>query len=127
MLTEIPDQYFGWWRFTETDTWPSDGIEALGPAVFSLTDRDDRLRMHYLIAELAAAGTSDGVVFAWIGAWEYDRMSGSGYVRLRGDGRLEGELISPHMDSSRFIAEPTDDPEEMIPDSPSYHDKCKRW
>ncbi len=28
--------------------------------------------------------------FTWEGAWEYDRMSGSGRVTLRKDGRLKG-------------------------------------
>ncbi len=126
MMTEIPDDYFGWWRITETSQWVDDGLDILGPAVLSLTGQDDRLRLHCLLAYVSCKPTKTGVSFSWEGAWEYDPMSGSGRVTLRKDGRLEGTLRIRDGDSSTFIAERTEAPDDPIPSPPSYRDKWRR-
>ena len=78
----IPSEYGGWWRIIDTSQWVNDGLDLLGPAMFSLTGHDDRLRMHCLLALVSCKPTKTGVSFTWEGAWEYDEMSGSGRVRL---------------------------------------------
>ena len=80
-MTDIPDAYYGWWRITSTSTWGNDYLDDLGPALLSLTGDDDRLRMHYLLANVNAMATKSGVSFMWMGAWEYDQMSGTGSVK----------------------------------------------
>jgi hypothetical protein len=126
-MTEIPDEYRGWWRIVETSQWVNDGLDILGPAVLSLTGSGDRLRMHALLADVSCRPTRTGVSFTWEGAWEYDQMSGSGSVRLRKDGRLKGILRINDGDSSTFIAVRTNEPDEPIPHPPSYRDKWRRW
>jgi hypothetical protein len=75
-MTEIPEQYRGWWRIIETSQWVKDGLDDLGPALLSLTGYGDRLRMHTLLAYVNCKPTKSGVSFTWEGAWEYDQMSG---------------------------------------------------
>lgn len=126
MQTEIPDQYRGWWRITETSQWVDDGLDDLGPALLSLTGGTDRLRMHCLLAYVTCKPTKTGVSFSWEGAWEYDPMSGSGRVTLRKDGRLSGTFRIKDGDSSTFIAERAEEPRDPIPPPPSYRDKWRR-
>jgi hypothetical protein len=124
-LTDIPDNYYGWWHITETSTWGNDSLDSLGLALLSLTGDDDRLRMHYLLANVNAMAIESGVSFMWMGAWEYDQMSGTGSVKLGKDGRLKGEFRIKNGDKCTFIAKRTDPPDEPIPDPPSYRDKWR--
>ncbi len=124
--TPIPPKYRGWWRIIETSQWVDDGLDILGPALLSLTGYDDRLRMHCLLAYVNCKAIKTGVSFTWDGAWEYDQMSGSGRVRLRKDGLLSGTIRIKDGDSSSFLAERADEPDEPIPDPPSYRDKWGR-
>jgi hypothetical protein len=124
----IPSEYRGWWRIVETSQWVSDRLDLLGPALISLTGTGDRLRMHALLAYVNCKPTKSGVSFTWQGAWEFDQMSGSGRVTLGRDGRLRGVIKIKDGDSSNFIAERSVEPNEPIPDPPSYRDKSrKRW
>ncbi len=125
-MAEMPAEYEGWWRITDTSQWTNDGLDLLGPALLSLTGVDDRLRMHCLLATVTARPTKTGVSFTWQGAWEYDQMSGTGTVKLGKDGRLKGTIRIRDSDSSTFIAERAAAPEEPIPDPPSYRDKWRR-
>jgi len=122
----IPPEYAGWWRITETGTWVTAGLDDLGPAVISFTGYGDRLRMHGLLAYVNARFTRGGMSFTWMGAWEYDPVSGTGRARLRKDGRLTGTNKSKDGDDSRFIAERTEEPAEPIAEPPSYRDKWRR-
>lgn len=127
-MSEIPDQYYGWWRIIETSQWVDDRLDILGPALLSLTGDNDRLRMHCLLACVECRPTRKGVSFTWQGAWEYDPVSGSGSVTLTKDGRLRGILRIKDGDSSTFIAVRADEPNEPIQDPPSYRDKWRsRW
>jgi len=126
-LTVIPPEYRGWWHILDTGTWVNDGLDILGPALLSLNGSDDRLRMHCLLAEVHAYSTKSGVSFSWHGAWEYDPVSGTGSARLRKDGRLRGKIKIENGDDSTFLAERADEPDEPIPDPPSYRDKWRRW
>lgn len=76
-MSEIPAEYEGWWRITETSQWEARYLDLLGPALLSLTGVDDRLRMHCLLATVSARPTKTGVSFSWQGAWEFDEMSGT--------------------------------------------------
>ncbi len=125
-MTEIPPEYRGWWRITETSRWADRHLDTQGPALLSLTGSDDRMRMHFLIAEIECESTKTGVSFIWAGAWEYDQMSGSGRVTLRKDGRLDGTFHVMGGDSSTFVAERAEEPDEPIPPPPSYRDKWRR-
>jgi len=95
-------------------------------SVLSLTGQDDRLRMHCLLAYVNCRPTETGVSFTWTGAWEFDQVSGSGRVTLGKDGRLEGVLRIKNGDSSTFVAERTEEPNEPIPHPPSFRDKWRR-
>ena len=119
-MTDIPSEYHGWWRITETSAWINDGIDILGPAMLSLTGHDDRLRMHSLLAYVACKPTKTGISFTWEGSWEYDQMSGSGRVTLRNDGSLRGTFRIKDGDSSTFVAERTEKPDAPIPPPRSY-------
>jgi len=122
----LPAEYEGWWRIIETSQWTNDGLDLLGPALLSLTGWDDRLRMHCLLATVSCKPTKAGVSFTWQGAWEFDQMSGSGSVKLGKDGRLKGTFRIKDGDSSTFIAERADAPDEPIQEPPSYRDKWRR-
>ena len=124
---EIPAGIHGWWRIVETGTWDDDGLDLLGPALLSLTGHGDRLRMHCLLAHVEARSTKTGVSFSWSGAWEYDEMSGTGFVRLGSDGRLRGTIRIRNSDSSTFVAELAQPPARPIEEPPSYRDKWRRW
>jgi len=124
---EIPAEIRGWWRIVETGTWVDDGLDDLGTALLSLIGHDDRLRMHCLLARVQAVGTKTGVSFSWMGAWEYDQMSGTGFVKLGRDGRLRGTIRIQHGDNSTFLAERAEAPARPIADPPSYRDKWRRW
>jgi hypothetical protein len=127
MHEPIPSEYRGWWRITETSQWVNDGLDIIGPALLSLTGHGDRLRMHCLLAYVNCKPTKTGVSFTWEGAWEYDQMSGTGRVTLRKDGRLKGTFRIKDGDSSTFVAERAEEPDEPIPPPPSYRDKWRRW
>jgi hypothetical protein len=62
-VTEIPSEYRGWWRITETSQWADDGLDILGPALISMTGDADRLRMHCLLAYVSCKPTKKGVSF----------------------------------------------------------------
>ena len=47
---EIPSEYLGWWRITETSTWGNKHLDLIGPALISFTGYNDRLRMITLLA-----------------------------------------------------------------------------
>jgi hypothetical protein len=126
MREPIPSEFRGWWRIIDTSQWVNDGLDILGPAVISLTGRDDRLRMHCLLAYVSCKPARTGVSFTWEGAWEYDQMSGSGRVTLDRDGRLEGVIRIKNGDSSTFIAERAEEPDAPVPAPPSYRDKWRR-
>ena len=125
-MTEVPDQYRGWWRIIETSEWVEKKLDMLGPALLSLTGWGDRLRLHCLLAYVSCTPTKTGVSFTWKGAWEYDQVSGSGRVRLGKDGRLKGVLRIKDSVSSEFVAVRADEPREPIPHPPDYHDKWRR-
>ena len=124
-MTDIPDELRGWWRIVETSQWMDDGLDDLGPALISFTGRDDRLRMQCLIADIRARPTATGVAFTWTGAWEWDPMSGDGDARIGEGGRLTGTLSIRDGDHSTFTAVRADQPDEPIPDPPSYRDKWR--
>lgn len=116
----------GWWRIVETSHWVDDGLDDLGPALISFTGSDDRLRMHCLVACFEVRPTKTGVSFTWDGAWEYDPMTGTGNARIGKDGRLRGKIRIKDGDDSTFTATRTGEPDEPIPDPPSYRDKWRR-
>jgi hypothetical protein len=123
---DIPFEYYGWWRIIETSQWDNEDIDIIGKALISITGDDDRLRMFVLLAHVNCKVTKTGVSFTWKGAWEYDPISGTGSVKLRKDGRLSGRIKIKNGDESTFIAEREEEPEEPIPDPPSYRDKWRR-
>jgi hypothetical protein len=125
-LDDIPADYRGWWRITETSQWSSRFLDSLGPALLSLNGHDDRLRMHCLVAYVNWRPTKTGVSFTWEGAWEYDPMSGSGRVTLSNDGRLKGSIRIKDGDSSTFVAVRAAAPDEPLSPPPSYRDKWRR-
>ncbi len=47
-------------------------------------------------------------------------------MRLRKDGHLAGSIRIQDGDGSTFIAERAEEPNESIPDPPSYRDKWRR-
>ena len=123
---ESPREYCGWWRIIESSLWGSADIDIAGPALISMTGYDDRLRMFVLLAYLKCKPTKAGVSFTWQGAWEYDPVSGTGSVRLRKDGCISGRIKIKNGEESTFVAERTAEPDEPIPDPPSYRDKWRR-
>ena len=103
-------------------------IDIIGKALISITGDDDRLRMFVLLAYVNCKVTKTGVSFIWKGAWEYDPISGTGSVKLRKDGHLSGRIKIKNGDESTFIAERAEEPEEPLPDPPSYRDKwLRKW
>ena len=125
-MDEIPDGLLGWWRIIETSQWVDDGLDILGPALISFTGYGDRLRMHCLLAHINVRATKTGVSFTWTGAWEYDQMSGTGNARVGKDGRLKGKIRIKDSDDSTFTAVRAEEPDEPIPEPPSYRDKWRR-
>mgnify|MGYP007046948697 CR=1 FL=1 len=128
--TVIPHEIEGWWRITETSTWPDDELDIIGPALLSITGSGDRLRMCCLLAYVNCRPTKSGVSFTWEGAWEFDQMSGSGSVKLRKDGHLSGRFRIKNGDGCTFLAERAEEPDDAIPNPPSYRDKwggLRRW
>jgi hypothetical protein len=123
---DIPPEFYGWWRIIETSQWDNEDIDIIGTALISLTGYDDMLRMFVLLAHVNCKPTKRGVSFTWQGAWEYDPVSGTGSVRLRKDGRLAGRIRIKDGDESTFVAERAEQPDEPIPDPPSYRDKWRR-
>jgi len=66
------------------------------------------------------------VSFTWKGAWEFDPVSGTGTARLEKDGHLSGTIKIRDGDGSTFLAERAAEPDEPIPEPPSYRDKWRR-
>lgn len=56
-----------------------------------------------------------------------NQVSGTGSVKLRKDGRLSGKFRIKNGDSSTFIAERAEEPDDPIPEPPSYRDKWTGW
>ncbi len=50
-------------------------------------------------------------------------MSGTGSVKLGKDGCLNGKFRIKNGDSSTFVAERANEPDDPIPEPPSYGDK----
>jgi hypothetical protein len=84
-MEEIPANLEGWWRIVDTETWGSEDIDLLGPALLSLTGT---VTGSGLLAYVDARPTKAGVSFTWEGAWEYDQVSGTETVTVRKGGRL---------------------------------------
>jgi len=124
-LERIPPEYRGWWKITETSIWESKYLHRCGTSLISLTGHGDRLRMYVLLAYVTCKPTKTGVSFKWNGSWEWDSMSGSGRVKLRKDGHLEG-ILKWNGDEGTFTAERSEEPSEPIADPPDYRDKWKR-
>ena len=122
----IPAEYEGWWRIVETSEWASKRLDMLGPALLSLTGKGDRLRMHCLLAHVSVKPTKTGMSFTWEGAWEFDQVAGSGTVKLGKDGKLKGTFRIKDGESSSFVAERAEAPDEPIQEPPSYRDKWRR-
>ena len=122
---KLHPELYGWWRILETSQWVNEGLDALGPAILSITGRGDRLRMHCLLACVEVRPAKSGASFTWHGAWEYDSLSGTGNVRLHKDGTLFGRIKINNGDESTFTAERTAEPGELIPDPPRYRDKWR--
>ncbi|CAN5571143.1 hypothetical protein BH10PLA2_BH10PLA2_16540 [soil metagenome] len=122
---EIPTEYCGWWRITETPHWPS-GLDMIGPALISFTGYGDRLRMHVLLAHVTCKPNKQSMSFTWTGAWEFDQVSGSGNAKLGKDDRIKGVIKITNGDQSTFVAERTAEPDEPIQEPPSYRDKWRR-
>ncbi len=122
----IPSEYRGWWRIIEGSHWRGKDFERPGPALISLTGHGDRLRIFVLLAHVNCTPTKSGVSFTWEGAWEFDPVSGSGHVELDEDGRLLGVIKIQGGDKCRFTASRSEEPDEPIPDPPSYRDKWRR-
>lgn len=123
---ELRPELCGWWRITTTSQWVDGGLDALGPALISITGHEDRLRMHCLLAYVNVKPTKTGASFTWEGAWEFDPKSGTGSVRLGKQGKLHGRIRIANGDSSTFLAERSSAPTEPIPPPPSYRDKWRR-
>jgi hypothetical protein len=127
-MTELPSEYVGWWRITETSQWANEYLDDLGPALISITGRGDRLRMLALLAYVNWTVAASGLKFTWMGAWEFDQMTGTGIVKLGQDGKLKGAFRIKQGDRSTFIAEKAAAPKQPIPDPPSYREKwSRRW
>jgi hypothetical protein len=127
-MTEMPSEYVGWWRITETSQWANEHLDDLGPALISITGRGDRLRMLALLAYVNWTVAASGLKFTWTGAWEFDQMTGTGTVKLGKGGQLKGTFRIKQGDRSTFIAEKTAAPKQPIPDPPSYREKwSRRW
>ena len=90
-------------------------VDALGPAMLSLTGSGDRLRMHCLLAYVNVKPTPRGASLTWEGAWEYDPVRETGSVSLSKDGKLHGLIKIQDGDESTFVAERADEPDEPIP------------
>ena len=88
--------------------------------MFSITGRNDRLRMHHLLADLTFEPTKLGASFSWEGAWENQQMTGTGSVKLSKDGTLRGKLAIRDGEASTFRARKAAEPAVPIPDPPSY-------
>jgi len=122
----IPARYCGWWRIVETSQWVNSELDLLGPALISITGDGDRLWMLALLAYVNCKPTKTGVSFTWEGAWEFDQLTGTGHVKLGKDGRLKGTFKIKNGDSSTFLAERSSEPDDPLPDPPSYRDKWRR-
>jgi hypothetical protein len=125
---EIPQEYYGWWKITETSQWNDNYIDSIGSALISITGYGDRLRMFALLAHVNCKATKTGISFTWKGAWEYDPVSGTGSAKILKDGRLAGRIKIKNGDESTFVAERTAEPDDPIPEPPKYRDKWRnRW
>ena len=60
---EIPSEYIGWWRITENSQWINEDLDALGPALISISGSSDRLRMLYLLAHVVFVPAKTGLSF----------------------------------------------------------------
>ena len=125
-IGQITPEYRGWWRITETSIWDNKYLHRCGKALISFTGEDDRLRIFVLLAYVTCKPTKIGISFTWKGSWEWDPVSGSGRVKLRKDGRLEGILKMNNGNENKFVAERTEEPTEPIAHPPDYRDKWKR-
>ena len=128
-MIEIPREYTGWWRITKTSQWNDSGLDRIGTALISITGEGDRLRMHVLLGYVNWKVNRASLSFTWNGSWEFEEMSGTGNVKLRQDGRLDGKFAVKNGDRSAFVAERAVPPAHPIPHPPSWRDKwgsC-RW
>lgn len=128
-MIEIPAEYAGWWRITETPRWDARGLDQIGTALISITGRGDRLRMHCLLAYVTWQVNRASLSFAWHGAWEFDEMSGRGNVKLGRNGRLAGTLTIKNDGKATFVAERADAPAGPIAHPLSWRDRwgSRRW
>lgn len=123
----LDPEVVGWWRIVDTSQWGRKTLDRLGTAMLSITGGADQLRMHFLLATVKVKPLKSGATFTWEGAWEFDELHGTGRVKLRKGGTLEGQIQIAHGDSSTFSAERTLAPSQPIPDPPSYADKWIRY
>ena len=102
-------KYEGIWHITQMDMWDEDyinmevqafiqiGSNGFGNFQFGLVSGD-------MDGEVVNTGNTERFDFTWEGIDENDPASGSGWLKLSGQEKLNGRIIFQHGDSSEFIA-----------------------
>ncbi len=102
-------KYTGDWRIDEMDLWEADYLNIEVEAFISIDERGNGQFQFGLVS-----GNIDGKVikrksetrleFTWEGNDECDKASGSGWIQLRDDDTLDGEIKFHGGDRSSLVA-----------------------
>jgi hypothetical protein len=97
----------GRWRIVETKLWDKDYLDMMEPAYIAFDGKTGgKFAFGCVTGNLHCRQTSSGISFTWEGNDEMDEASGDGWVKLRKDGSLKGEIRFHNGDDSTFKARP---------------------
>lgn len=102
-------KYEGVWHIIEMDLWDEDYFNMEGQAFIQVGSNGIGNFQFGLVSgeidgEVGKTGNVERFEFTWEGQDELDPVSGSGWLRLSGENRLEGKIKFHLGDRSGFVA-----------------------
>jgi uncharacterized protein YndB with AHSA1/START domain len=102
-------KYTGDWRIDEMELWEADYLNTEVEAFISIDERSDGQFQFGLVSghmdgEVIQRKTETRLEFTWEGNDECDEVAGSGWLQLRDDDTLDGEIKFHEGDRSSLVA-----------------------
>jgi len=101
--------FVGLWHITEMENWSASYFNMAGQAFVRIEPSELGSFQFGLVSgqldgEIKQVGRHERFVFTWDGSDEMDRVSGRGWLELKSQDTLEGELSIHYGDSSMLWA-----------------------
>ncbi|MFH1065941.1 MAG: hypothetical protein V1734_05545 [Nanoarchaeota archaeon] len=101
--------FIGKWRIYEMELWEQDDFDARDKAYIKIgKDKQGEFQFSYLFADIDGKiikyPDGEKLEFTWEGEDGFEEASGSGWMKITGENKAEGEIRIHKGDSSGFKA-----------------------